>query len=110
MSKQRDYVPQWRGRTIKEAAPELGTSVSTLNRARSHGLIRVVYFGRRPIIPTPEFQRLAREGIPNIPAGYKRLTRGTTRVGRPPKAKAKQMSKAARTKPPARGGERHAVP
>jgi hypothetical protein len=74
MGKHDDDVPGRRARTFQEAANELATSLTTLFRARSHGLIRVVQFGKRPIIPASEFERLAREGLPLIPPGYKRLT------------------------------------
>jgi hypothetical protein len=94
MKKQRDDLPERRARTFQEAANELATSLTTLFRARSHGLIRVVQYGKRPIIPASEFERLACEGLPSIPPGYRRLTRGTTRVGRPRKAKAKATTKA----------------
>lgn len=102
MAKQHDTLER-RARALQDAAVELGTSLSTLVRARSHGLIRVVYFGRRPIIPAAEFERLARDGLPAIPPGYKRLTRGATKVGRPRKRKAGE----AKTRPRA---QRHASP
>ncbi|GEP60624.1 helix-turn-helix domain-containing protein [Reyranella soli] len=67
MAKHDDVPPERRARTMKDAARELATSLSTLVRARSHGLIKVVQFGRRPIIPASEFERLARDGLPENP-------------------------------------------
>src|SRR4051812_140447 len=78
-------IPERRGRTCQDAAVGWGTSPSTVKRAISHGLIRVIYIGTRPIIPADEFERIACEGLPAIPPGYKRMTTGPTKVGRPRK-------------------------
>jgi hypothetical protein len=100
-------LPDYRARALKEAAPELGTSPSTLNRARSHGLVKVVYIGTRPIIPADEFERLKREGLPRIPREYKRLTTGPFLAGRKRKAAVPVPAKG-RRKP--RDGERRVTP
>lgn len=85
------------GRTIQQTAKYQGVSLSTIKRAISHGLISVIYFGDRPIIPHAENERIAREGLPHIPPGYRRMTTGPVRGGRPPrKAKAKASARRCR--------------
>jgi hypothetical protein len=39
-----------------------------------------------------ECDRIAREGLPNIPRGYKRLTAGPTKQGRPKKRQRRKAS------------------
>jgi hypothetical protein len=74
-----------RGRTMQAFATRHGVSVSLIQRGVSWGLIRVLQFGDRPIIPAEEHERICREGLPRIPPGYKRKTTGTWPGGRPRK-------------------------
>jgi hypothetical protein len=70
--------------TKAEFGQQFNLSRSTVDRVVSHGLVRVIYFGDRPFIPQEECDRIAREGLPNIPRGYKRVTAGPTKKqGRP---------------------------
>jgi hypothetical protein len=68
--------------TKAEFGAQFNLSRSTVDRVVSHGLVRVIYFGDRPFIPVEECDRIAREGLPDIPRGYKRLTAGPTTKGR----------------------------
>jgi hypothetical protein len=79
----RDSDEDRRGRTLKDFAERHGVSKSLIQRAVSHGLIKVLRFGDRPIIPAEEHQRICREGLPRIPAGYRRTTKGPWPGGRP---------------------------
>jgi hypothetical protein len=83
-----------RGRTIKDFARRQGISENTIKRAISWGLINVIYFGDRPIIPADEDERIGREGLPHIPPGYKRKTKGPWPGGRPRSSKGKTAAKA----------------
>ncbi|SEP45320.1 hypothetical protein SAMN02990966_06490 [Rhodospirillales bacterium URHD0017] len=65
-----------RARRVREFARRHGTSVTTLKRAISHDLLKCVYIGRYQIIPAVEDERVARDGLPNIPRGYVRQTTG----------------------------------
>jgi hypothetical protein len=68
--------------TIKSFSACLPCHPSTTKRIISHGLVKVVYVGDRPLIPHQELLRIAREGLPHIPAGYKRKIGGLTNAGR----------------------------
>jgi hypothetical protein len=86
--------------TIKSFSARLPCHPSTTKRIISHGLVKVVYVGDRPLIPHQELLRIAREGLPNIPAGYKRKTVGPTNGGRKRVAKEKAAeAKLDRAKP-----------
>jgi hypothetical protein len=88
-----------RGRTIQGTADLHGVSISLIKRAISWGRINVVYFGDRPIIPPEENERIAREGLPDIPPGYRRKTPAPGRGGRPRStSKAAKAGKAAKPK------------
>ena len=92
----RESGDERRGRTIQETADLQGVSKSLIKRAISWGRIKVVYFGDLPIIPAEENERIAREGLPNIPAGYRPKTPTPGRGGRPRKGpKAAKAGKAA---------------
>jgi excisionase family DNA binding protein len=77
--------------SIQEAAGALSVSTSTLHRAISHGLVKSTKMGASIRIPSEEVMRLARDGLPTIPTGYKRKTDSQTyRVGQ---AKTKTKTK-----------------
>jgi hypothetical protein len=59
------------GMTLKDFANKLSVSEHTIARAISHGKVKAVYIGARLTIPASELARVLREGIPDIPAGYK---------------------------------------
>lgn len=59
--------------TKREVAAALGVSPSTIDRAHSQGLIRVVNFGRRRVVPADEVERLLRDGLPSVGA-YRRMS------------------------------------
>jgi hypothetical protein len=90
------------GQTFQSGAARWATSVHTLKRAESHGLVATIRIGDRSIIPPSEVARIDREGLPKIPPGYKRKTRGFWPGGRKTKTKtadtapAKTESKAAK--------------
>lgn len=84
-----------RGQTIQRFAKKWGISESFVKRAISHGRIKTIPFGDRSIVPPEEDERIGREGVPNVPAGYKRKTVGPWPGGRPAKA-AKKKGKAQR--------------
>jgi hypothetical protein len=67
------------GMTLKDFANKLSVSEHTIARAISHGKVRAVYIGARLTIPASELARVLREGIPDIPAGYK--AKGTAGQG-----------------------------
>jgi hypothetical protein len=71
--------------TVEDSAAALSISTSILWRLISHGLVKSTRTGASIRIPAEEVARLAREGVPKLPAGYKRKTVGTTRRGRPKK-------------------------
>jgi hypothetical protein len=54
----------------------------------SHGLITPIYVGSKPLVPQEEVERILREGLPNVPSGYKPGAR--KRVQRRAKVKAKR--------------------
>lgn len=98
-----------RGRTIEQFAFRHGVSKHLIKRAISHDLIKVIYYGDRPIIPAEEHERICRQGLPKIPPGYKRRTKGPVRGGRPPSrknttaaAKAGKAKAASKVTPPRR--------
>jgi len=86
--------PRPRVFTKEEFAQQFNLSRATVDRAISHGMVRIVYFGSRPLIPAEECDRIAREGLPDIPPGYKRMTSGPTKVGRPKKGAKRQRRRA----------------
>lgn len=69
--------------SLAEAAGALSVSTTTLQRAISHGLIHFTKIGSAIRLPVDEIERLAREGLPKMPAGYKRKTAGPQSRGRP---------------------------
>lgn len=69
--------------SLAEAAGALSVSTATLQRAISHGLIKCTRIGSAIRLPAAEIERLGRDGLPDIPAGYKRKTAGNTKAGRP---------------------------
>lgn len=69
--------------TKGEFARAFKISGSLLDRAISHGLVRIIRFGGRPLIPIGEADRIALEGLPPIPPGYRRVTSGPSGAGRP---------------------------
>jgi len=72
------------GMTLKDFANKLSVSEHTIARAISHGKVRAVYIGARLTIPASELARVLREGIPDIPAGYK--AKGTAGQAAGPKS------------------------
>jgi hypothetical protein len=82
-----------RASTLQQVAGDFGVSLSTIKRGVSHGLIRTIYFGDRPLVTVDEQDRLQREGLPKIPPGYKRRTTGPTKQGRPRGSKSKKPAK-----------------
>jgi hypothetical protein len=78
--------------TKTEFGQQFNLSRTTVDRAVSHGLVKVIYFGDRPLIPVGECERIAREGLPSIPPGYKRQTDGPTNAGRPKKRQRRKAS------------------
>jgi hypothetical protein len=78
--------------TKGEFGKQFNLSRSTVDRVVSHGLVKVIYFGDRPLIPAEECERIAREGLPDIPRGYKRVTAGPTKRGRPSKKRKRKAS------------------
>lgn len=72
-------------------------SKSMVARIISHGLVRLVYFGERSFVPLEEVDRLARDGVPEMPRGYRRMTTGPVygATGRPPR----KQKKARRVRP-----------
>ena len=88
-----------RGRNIQDTADLHGVSKSLIKRAISWGRVKVVYFGDLPIVPAEENERIAREGLPNIPTGYRPKSAAPGRGGRPrSKPKAAKIGKAAKPK------------
>jgi excisionase family DNA binding protein len=73
--------------SLQEAAAALSVGVTKLQRAISHDLIRSTKIGASIRIPADEVERIARDGLPDIPAGYKRKTNGNTHRGRRAKTK-----------------------
>jgi hypothetical protein len=71
-----------RASTLQQVANDFGISLSTIKRGVSHGLIKTIYFGDRPLVTVEEQDRLQREGLPKIPPGYRRRTIELTKVGR----------------------------
>jgi hypothetical protein len=101
------------GCTFQNAARRWDTSVHTLKRAESYGMIATIKFGDRSIIPPAEVARIDREGVGPIPAGYKRKTSGhwpgrQRSVTTAAKTKAKTPKAASKAPPrrPKRGEER----
>jgi excisionase family DNA binding protein len=68
--------------SLQEAAAALSVGVTKLQRAISHDLLRSTKIGASIRIPADEVERIARDGLPDIPAGYKRKTNGNTRQGK----------------------------
>jgi hypothetical protein len=62
-------------------------SANTWARAMSWGLVKFTKAGAAVRIPVGEVKRVAREGMPNLPAGYKRKTNGFNKAGRPKRGK-----------------------
>lgn len=58
--------------SVQEAGFALDISAHTLKRAISFGLIRATNIGTRLLIPADEVKRLAAEGLPKIPVGWRR--------------------------------------
>ena len=85
MSNDAEKLPP--AQTITEGASRWRCSTSTLRRAAGHGMLKTIYIGDKPIIPPKEVARIDEEGLPSIPTGYRRLTSGPTKLGRPPKRK-----------------------
>lgn len=94
---------------LKRFAKDNNISHSFIKRAVSWGKLRVIRFGDRPMVPAEEQQRVAREGLPNVPTGYKRQTSGPVIGGRPRKPAAKSKPKPAR-RAGRRRGESHPTP
>ena len=68
--------------SLKEAAAALSVGIPKLQRAISHGVLPHNRIGTSIRIPAEVVQRIAREGLPDIPAGYKRKTNGSSSRGR----------------------------
>lgn len=77
--------------TKQEFGRTFHLSPSMVDRIVSNGLVRVIWFGARPLIPLEECDRVAREGLPRVP-GYRRMTKGPVNDGRPPKRGPKKKS------------------
>ena len=105
----RDLDDERRGRNVQDFARRHGVSVHTIKRAISHGLIDVRYYGDRPIIPASEHERICREGLPKIPPGYQRMTKGPVRGGRP-RGEDKTSAKAGKPKATAKAGKPKVTP
>jgi hypothetical protein len=88
---------------IDRLAEELDCHRHTIFRAVSHGMIKVIYVGNDPRVPPDEADRVRREGLPNIPPGYKRKTTGPGGPGRPKK-------KSVKSAPPAKARRGEARP
>src|SRR5262245_30215882 len=69
--------------TFNQFATNHDISLSFVKRAVGHGLIKVIYYGDRPHIPAEEDERIARDGLPNVPSTYRRITTGPAKGGRP---------------------------
>ena len=67
--------------TMEGGSKLLNCHRSTIKRAVSHGKVKVIYIGDRPMIPNDELLRVARDGL-DIPPGYKRKTVGLPKGGR----------------------------
>jgi len=75
--------------SLRETASTLKMGMTTLQRAISHGLVKFNMMGRVVRIPAAEVERIARDGLGPIPAGYKRRTTGRA-PGRPYEKKKKR--------------------
>lgn len=63
---------QRRAHTLEEFAASFGIAKFTVQRLISHGLVKVIRIGAKPLIPEREAQRIERDGLPKVPPGYKR--------------------------------------
>ena len=68
--------------SLSETADALSVSNHTIQRAISFGLLRCTRIGMAIRVPATEVERLARDGLPELPRGYKRKTAGETKQGR----------------------------
>ena len=69
--------------TVPEAAAATRLSLNTWNRAMSWGQAKFTKAGGAVRVPIGDVNRVAREGFPNLPKGYKRKTNGNNKAGRP---------------------------
>jgi hypothetical protein len=74
--------------TIKDFAERAQVSEHTIARAISHGKLHAVNIGTRLTIPASEFNRVMREGLPDIPPGYK--PKGNARSKGPKKKRSRK--------------------
>jgi hypothetical protein len=63
---------QRRAHTLEEFATSFGIAKFTVQRLISHGLLKTIHIGAKPLIPEAEAQRIERDGLPSVPPGYKR--------------------------------------
>lgn len=63
---------QRRAHTLEEFATSFGIAKFTVQRLISHGLLKTIHIGAKPLIPEREAQRIERDGLPAVPPGYKR--------------------------------------
>jgi hypothetical protein len=93
-----------KGFGVAKFADRHDVGISFIKRAISWGKLKVIYYGDRPIVPVDEDERVGREGLPDVPPGYRRKTDGPLppRIGRPRKTPTRRRK--------AKGADREARP